>query len=73
MAVSNNKDFCNSCRYFSAGERIGICKRYPTHINKSKDDWCGEFFSEPTQINPFLYSVSITDGKRKAGRPKKYA
>ena len=76
MAVNNSNNNCNNCRYFSAGERLGICKRFPETVNKSKDDYCGEFSSQPnTQSNPFTQvgAVFIDTGKKKAGRPRKYA
>jgi hypothetical protein len=79
MAVNNSNNNCNNCRYFSSGERLGICKRYPETINKSKDDYCGEFSSRPSteniEINPFVQTqtVYLDAGKKKAGRPRKYA
>ena len=76
MAVNNSNNNCNNCRYFSAGERLGICKRFPETVNKSKDDYCGEFSSQPIhQNNPFTQvgAVFIDTGKKKAGRPRKYA
>jgi hypothetical protein len=79
MADSNNKDLCNFCKFFSSGERLGICKRYPEPVNKSKDDWCGEFLSQKINlpINNMIQSISepvvLNSGQKKAGRPRKYA
>ena len=22
---------------------VGICRRFPTHVNREPNDWCGEF------------------------------
>ena len=43
MAVLEDKECCNSCLFFVNGERMGICKRFPSAVNKSNDDWCGEW------------------------------
>ena len=75
MAVNNSNNLCINCRYFSSGERLGLCKRFPETVNKSKDDFCGEFSSQPiNQNNPFTQvdTVFIEVGKKKAGRPRKF-
>jgi len=43
MAVKENRENCHSCLFFVLGERMGICKRFPSAVNKSNDDWCGEW------------------------------
>ena len=78
MADSNFKDLCNFCKFFSSGERLGICKRYPETVNKSKDDWCGEFLSQNISVAKDVFQkmvepVNLNEGKKKAGRPRKYA
>ena len=78
MADSNFKDLCSFCKFFSSGERLGICKRYPETINKSKDDWCGEFLSQNISVAKDVFQkmvepVNLNEGKKKAGRPRKYA
>ena len=77
MAAVNSKDTCNSCLFFVVGERMGICKRYPSAVNKSNDDWCGEY--HPPK-NPVFENISYTinvdsvkpeEFKKQRGRPKK--
>lgn len=33
---------CSDCRFFVNHEYMGVCRRYPTHVNRSKNEWCGE-------------------------------
>ena len=44
---------CSCCRYFQIGfgDRIGLCRRYPTFQNRSVSEWCGEFsIKQPTIV-----------------------
>ena len=36
---------CNGCIFFHVvfGDRLGVCRRYPTFTNRSEAEWCGEF------------------------------
>lgn len=43
MAVENNKETCNICRFFVSNDRMGVCNRYPESVNKHMANWCGEF------------------------------
>jgi hypothetical protein len=43
MAVEDNKESCNYCRFFVDNDRMGVCNRYPESINKHMANWCGEF------------------------------
>lgn len=43
MADSNIKDSCTSCLFFIEDGRMGTCKRYPTFLIKSPNEWCGEY------------------------------
>lgn len=73
MAVNHNKDSCNSCLYFSLGERIGTCKRYPDTKNKSGDDWCGEHFAihvEAVKSMAENIVIEFTEPAKRRGRPK---
>jgi len=36
---------CGACRFWQDQNIIGLCRRYPTHQNKHKHDWCGEWVS----------------------------
>ena len=76
MAVVNIKDTCNSCRFFSTGDRMGICKRFPVSVNKSNEDWCGEFaaiVNVPLQamVNAIIDPLVAEKQQKQRGRPKK--
>ena len=77
MAVVNSKDSCNSCRFFSFGDRMGICNRYPQSINKANQDWCGEFSAIKNKaieaITEKLSEIEVVfvEPPKQRGRPKK--
>ena len=76
MAVIKNKDSCNSCLFFVVGERMGICKRFPSAVNKSNDDWCGEWrIAESLVLEALVQTITepvlISEVKKKPGRPRK--
>jgi len=76
MAAVNTKDTCNSCLFFVVGERMGICKRFPSAVNKSNDDWCGEWsISESEALKEMTrlmtQPVTLSEPKKQRGRPKK--
>ena len=84
MAVLEDKECCNSCLFFVNGERMGICRRFPSAVNKPKEEWCGEFavaqkaaltspvevFSDMPDTIENLVAVAELEEKRKPGRPK---
>jgi hypothetical protein len=76
MAVVKNKENCNSCIFFSSEERMGICKRFPQNVNKSNDDWCGEWeLIESLALNLMVQQmtepVMLSGIPKKRGRPTK--
>ena len=77
MAVLEDKECCNSCLFFVNGERMGICRRFPSAVNKPKDDWCGEYvLSEKSPslealVQMMTEPVLISEPKKQRGRPKK--
>ena len=75
MAVEKNKDSCNSCLFFVVGERMGICKRFPSAVNKSNEDWCGEWqIKESLAIEAMIEWVNgpeFESPPKKRGRPAK--
>lgn len=77
MADTNNTECCNSCRFFSTGDRMGTCRRYPENKNKSHNDWCGEFLlsqhspSLEDLVKAIIEPVVLTEPKKQRGRPKK--
>jgi hypothetical protein len=74
VAVQNHKETCNSCKFFSASERMGACKRYPKPINKANDDWCGEFIYENLALEAIVSQMTEPPAicePKKRGRPAK--
>jgi hypothetical protein len=76
MAVVKNKDSCNTCLFFVVGERMGICKRFPTAVNKSNDDWCGEWeltesMALDLMVQQMTEPVLLSETPKKRGRPAK--
>ena len=76
MAEMKNTESCKTCLFFNLGERMGICKRFPSAVNKSNDDWCGEWRIEESQaleaiVQLMTEPVLINETKKKPGRPKK--
>lgn len=77
MADVNDKESCNSCRFFSKDFQLGSCRRYPTFVNKGFNDWCGEFVlseASPTLealVQAMTEPVILSEPKKSRGRPKK--
>ena len=77
MADVNTKDSCKTCLFFIDGERMGICRRFPAPINKSKTDWCGEYslseksLSLEALVQAMIEPVLLSEPKKSRGRPKK--
>ena len=76
MAVSQNKESCNSCRFFSAESKMGLCKRFPIYANKSENDWCGEWQSTKSaalemMVEQTIKPIEFEEPKKPRGRPKK--
>ena len=76
MAVKENRENCNSCLFFVLGERMGICKRFPSAVNKSNDDWCGEWriaqsLALEALVQLMVDPIIAIDPPKKRGRPVK--
>jgi len=75
MANINTKDSCKTCLFFIDGERMGICRRFPAPVNKSKTDWCGEYSISSPAFQALVESISepaiTVEFKKSRGRPKK--
>lgn len=77
MAELNDKECCNSCRFYFGGDKIGSCQRYPETKNKNPKEWCGEWaLSEksPTLdqiVQMMAEPVILSEPKKQRGRPKK--
>jgi hypothetical protein len=55
---------------------MGICKRFPSAVNKSNDDWCGEWrIAESLALEALVQTITepvlISEVKKKPGRPRK--
>ena len=67
---------CDTCRFYSPLEFLGHCKRYPHFEQKSKHEWCGEYYSaqEDAEISAAIEQVAEpADQPKKRGRPAKVA
>ena len=68
-------DNCASCLFFVVGERMGICKRFPFAVNKSNDDWYGEWrIAESLALEALVQVMTepvLISDKKKPGRPRK--
>ena len=76
MGSMQTMDSCQSCRFFTVGERMGLCKRYPQSLNKSTEDWCGEWdYPKNHVIEAITSGLTVTfseeQPKKKPGRPRK--
>jgi hypothetical protein len=77
MAVLEDNESCKSCLFFIDGERMGICRRFPVPVNKSKTDWCGEYslseksLSLEALVQAMIEPVLLSEPKKSRGRPKK--
>mgnify|MGYP003346679223 FL=1 len=76
---------CSCCRFFHVGfgDRIGVCRRFPSFQNRSMNEWCGEY--SPPMIALPVIDPPQTDAKievvlpentatvevKRRGRPKK--
>ena len=63
---------CSSCRYFHVGfgDRIGVCRRYPSFQNRSMNEWCGEY-SPPMIALPVIDPPQL-DAKIEVDLPTNY-
>ena len=71
---------CSCCRFFQTalGDRIGVCRRFPSFQNRAHTEWCGEFATKDVIALPVvnLPQEEKQDdigfvALRKPGRPKK--
>ena len=70
MAVLNSKEICKHCKFFSFGDVLGNCYRYPQTLNKHENNWCGEFVlkAKPIEFVPHEIKLNIepkVKGKKK--------
>ena len=73
MAESDIKEKCSACKYFvGSNDILGVCKRFPQHINKHDADWCGEFILKQP-IENFAQLQELSEEPKKRGRKPKNA
>jgi hypothetical protein len=60
-----NQD-CSCCRFFliGFGDRLGVCRRFPSFQNRSVSEWCGEF----SQKMPELVALPVVEMQPKPKR-----
>jgi len=76
VAETNHTNNCNSCKFFSFGDQMGSCKRYPETKNKSPNDWCGEYVLKNIMYESIINQLVVNFGEteplpKKRGRPAK--
>lgn len=66
---------CKICKFykFEQNDMLGACKRYPTVVNKSPTDWCGEeipkdYEVESQEVIVEQYDINTDEVKVKRGR-----
>lgn len=59
---------CGGCRFFSNGQVMGSCRRYPAQQNKHQNDWCGEH--QAMMLTMPVYDI-MTDETTMAEMPVK--
>lgn len=56
---------CNTCKFWSesrkVGKQLGMCHRYPEHIECREDDWCGEYAAQQS-VEPTVESGEAIPG-----------
>jgi hypothetical protein len=77
MATQKNNDSCKNCLFFVFDDRMGVCRRFPNYVNKSVNDWCGEWhLEESAAIESMVIQFvepSPSEPKKPRGRPKNAA
>jgi len=50
MSTDKNKqdERCANCKFWF--DEAQVCRRFPEYINRSSDDWCGEFFGKSKSV-----------------------
>ena len=56
---------CGACRFWQDQNIIGLCKRYPEHYNKHRNDWCGEWVSVEKPVISALPVVEMAETPQK--------
>jgi len=52
---------------------MGVCRRYPTFVNRHHTEVCGEFAAPPVKIAPEMIALPVmemSDEPKKRGRPR---
>ena len=87
MAGIDSKVSCKECRYYRNADIMGRCHRFPEAINKTMNDWCGEWKSlipppvieymvqdlanEPNEARAKILEEAAKVQPKPKGRPRK--
>jgi len=64
---------CKACKHFQDHGVMGVCRRYPTFVNRHHTEVCGEFAAPPVKIAPEMIALPVmemSDEPKKRGRPR---
>ena len=67
---------CETCRFFQAQGKFGMCQRYPEYVMKQAGMWCGEYQKRPEAIvddrpTQEVAQESSLEPQKRRGRPPK--
>jgi hypothetical protein len=66
---------CKQCRYYTIGELMGQCNRFPRPVNKSPSHWCGEFVLKEVTLEvvpdnvPVVVIGELVEIKKRGRKP----
>lgn len=63
---------CNECKWFvgNINDHYGVCKRYPLNQNKTKSDFCGEFWNKEASIKIKFEEPTEFEAPKRGRKPK---
>lgn len=63
---------CQQCKFYTIGELMGQCNRFPRPVNKSPNHWCGEYVLKEVTLEVVPDNVPVVTGEiveiKKRGR-----
>jgi hypothetical protein len=66
---------CKQCKYYTIGELMGQCNRFPRPVNKSPSHWCGEFVLKEVTLEvvpdnvPVVVIGELVEIKKRGRKP----
>ena len=66
---------CKACKHFQDHGVMGVCRRYPTFVNRHHTEICGEFSALPVELKKPVEVIALPvmemrDEPKKRGRPR---